>query len=265
MKRRIFTFGCSFTEYTWPTWADQILYKNEGVNYGICGGGYENIMNCLVQCDFDYKLTPDDVVVVVYPNLLRWDCAIYPKTKGFGNAITSPWIDHKDDLWNIEGMVYKNLNIMVMVDTFLKSKGVIYRYSSITKIFTYLENYFNDDYQVNGDVLEHLNTVKNSLPFLQDFYTYLYDDHDTDNRWDCTKNWSNGRGEYHPRPEGHYRWLMNVLMPTLDASININEYDIKEIEDYLDDNDDFNAVEDYFSKSEYEQNRKDWYKLHKKN
>jgi hypothetical protein len=28
MKSRIFTFGCSFTEYEWPTWADIILYKN---------------------------------------------------------------------------------------------------------------------------------------------------------------------------------------------------------------------------------------------
>jgi len=32
---RIFTFGCSFTEYSWPTWADMILHKREGVNYGI--------------------------------------------------------------------------------------------------------------------------------------------------------------------------------------------------------------------------------------
>ena len=102
MKRRIFTFGCSFTEYTWPTWADMILYNNEGVNYGICGGGFENILNNLVQCDFDYKLTPEDVIVIVYPNLLRWDCAIYPKPKGFGNAMTSPWAEYKEELWNID-------------------------------------------------------------------------------------------------------------------------------------------------------------------
>ena len=30
---RIFTFGCSFTQYHWPTWADILINEN------ICNGG----------------------------------------------------------------------------------------------------------------------------------------------------------------------------------------------------------------------------------
>lgn len=263
MKRRIFAFGCSFTEYTWPTWADMILYNNEGVNYGICGGGFENILNNLVQCDFDYKLTPEDVIVIVYPNLLRWDCAIYPKTKGFGNAMTSPWAEYKEELWNIDGMVYKNLNIMIMIDTFLKSKGVIYRYSSITKIFTYLENYFVDC-QVDNSVLNHLNIVKDKIPLLQDFYTFLYGENTDDSKWEVTKKWNGDRYEYHPRPISHYKWLTNILLPTLDVEVNLNTNNIDFMENIINKNDDFNSVEEYFIHSKYIQNRKDWYKQNKK-
>ena len=50
-KNRIFTFGCSFTQYCWPTWADMLLYENSGKNYGISGGGFDQILSNLIQCD----------------------------------------------------------------------------------------------------------------------------------------------------------------------------------------------------------------------
>ena len=261
---RVFTFGCSFTEYSWPTWADMILHKREGVNYGICGGGFEQIMSSLVQCDVDYKLTKDDHIFIVYPNLLRWDAPTYPKMLCYGNAITSPWIDHKDKLWTVEGMVYKNLNWMYMINEFLLHKGVTFRYGSITKIFTYLENYFLDSYQIEGDVLKHLEYVKSYIPLLTDFYTHMYGDQNDDNQWKATKQWKD-RGEYHPRPTHHYNWLKNILLPTINLDVYLTSDDISNMEKVIDSTDDYDVVENYFSHSEYESNRKDWYKLKKHN
>jgi hypothetical protein len=261
---RIFTFGCSFTEYSWPTWADMILYKREGVNYGICGGGYEQIMSSLVQCDIDYKLTKDDYIFIVYPNFLRWDAPTYPKWLCYGNAITSPWLESKDKLWNIEGMVYKNLNWMYMINEFLLHKGVTFRYGSITKIFKYLENYFFDDYQVEGDVLKHLKYIESHIPLLTDFYTDMYGDQNDDNQWKSTKVWKD-RGEYHPRPKHHYGWLKNVLLPTLDIDVNLTLSNITTMENIIDSSDEMNVVEEQFSKTDYNNNRKDWLKLKKHN
>ncbi len=59
---------------------------------------------------------------------------------------------------------YKQLMGIVLIteagkvaDEFLIQKEVTFRYGSITKIFTYLENYFLDSYQIEGDVLKHLD------------------------------------------------------------------------------------------------------------
>ena len=35
----LYTFGCSFTKYVWPTWADLLLSQVDGENWGMCGGG----------------------------------------------------------------------------------------------------------------------------------------------------------------------------------------------------------------------------------
>lgn len=135
INNRIFTFGCSFTSYSWPTWADMLLYENKGINYGRCGGGFDQILNNLIQCDMDYNLTTDDIVIIVYPNLIRWDGPFYPNMINYGNAQTSKLKKYENILWTIDGLIYKNTNIIYMIDEFLQHKKVTYRYSSILDIF----------------------------------------------------------------------------------------------------------------------------------
>jgi hypothetical protein len=234
---RVFTFGCSFTDYNWPTWADMILYKNKGINYGICGGGFEQIMNSLIQCDIDFKLKESDHVVIVYPNLLRWDMPFYPRMLCLGNALTSPWKDHLDKMYSIEGLTYKNLNLIVMIDYFLKSKKVKVHYSSIFPIFENPENYFMN-IEFGDKIKSHLefvqNTVmKNQLP---DFYTFLYgNDNKSYQTWQGTKKWKDKDGiDYHPTTISHYKWLTEVLIPELkDVSLKISLDEVAEIENTL--------------------------------
>lgn len=226
--KRIFTFGCSFTDYSWPTWADLILHKNKGLNYGICGGGFEQIMNSLVQCDKDYKLTDTDQIIIVYPNLLRWDMPFYPNMLCVGNALTSPWKDHLDVLYNLEGLTYKNLNLMVMIDNFLKQKKVHYRYSSILPLFEHPENYFLN-VEFGDEIKNHLDYVKRTVMHSQltDFYTFLYGRVDQHPIWEGTKKWKNEEGkDYHPTISSHYKWLTNILMPSLyfvDLHVDLSE------------------------------------------
>lgn len=71
---RLFTFGCSLTNYHYPTWAD-ILSKNytEFQNWGRPGAGNNFILNSLVECHLRNKLTADDTVIVLWSGLSRID------------------------------------------------------------------------------------------------------------------------------------------------------------------------------------------------
>ena len=50
---RIFTFGCSFTDYIWPTWANIIAYDLNIPfhNYGRGGAGNQFIFNTIMQAE----------------------------------------------------------------------------------------------------------------------------------------------------------------------------------------------------------------------
>ena len=233
---RIFTFGCSFTDYSWPTWADLLLYSNKGINYGRCGAGFEHIMNSLVQCDKDYKLREEDKVIVVYPNLLRWDMPFYPDMLCVGNALTSPWKDHLDELYNLEGLTYKNLNIMVMIDNFLKQKKVQYRYSSILPLFEHPENYFLS-IEFGEQIKDHLEYVKRTVMHSQltDFYTFLYGKVDQHPVWTGTKKWKNEEGkDYHPTITSHYNWLTKILIPSLYfVNLHVDQLEAERLERVL--------------------------------
>jgi hypothetical protein len=73
-NNRLFTFGCSFTYYHYPTWAD-IVAKNFGdyQNWGEPGAGNNFIMNSLVECHSRNKLTSDDTVIILWSGLSRLD------------------------------------------------------------------------------------------------------------------------------------------------------------------------------------------------
>ena len=53
VKGRLFTFGCSFTSYHWPTWANILAYDYDIplYNYGLNGAGNQFIFNMLMQAD----------------------------------------------------------------------------------------------------------------------------------------------------------------------------------------------------------------------
>ena len=74
MKRRLFTFGCSFTNYKWQTWADIIGTQfEEFQNWGKSGAGNFFISSNLYECHSIYKITKDDVVLIMFSSIDRFD------------------------------------------------------------------------------------------------------------------------------------------------------------------------------------------------
>lgn len=74
-NNRLFTFGCSLTNYHYPTWADIISTQfSEYQNWGDPGAGNNFILNSLVECHGRNQLNSNDTVIVLWSGLARTDC-----------------------------------------------------------------------------------------------------------------------------------------------------------------------------------------------
>lgn len=72
--RRFFAFGCSFTNYYWPTWATIIGQDvPEYYNYGQMAAGNNFIFHQLVEAHVRHKFGPGDLVMVMWSIPLRED------------------------------------------------------------------------------------------------------------------------------------------------------------------------------------------------
>lgn len=71
---RLFTFGCSFTKYYYPTWAD-ILGQTftESYNCGKLGSGNQLIAHRVMDANLQKKFTKDDTIIIMWSNFFRND------------------------------------------------------------------------------------------------------------------------------------------------------------------------------------------------
>jgi len=71
---RLFTFGCSFTQYNWPTWADILGREFDfSENWGRAGSGNQFIFNSLIECSQKNKFTSQDHVIIMWTSVDRED------------------------------------------------------------------------------------------------------------------------------------------------------------------------------------------------
>lgn len=92
--KRLYTFGCSFTRYDWPTWADILGCEFDHYeNWGLGGGGNHFIFNSLVECLIKNKMTHNDYIVVMWSSMLREDRYVNNQWLPLGNIFNSPVYD----------------------------------------------------------------------------------------------------------------------------------------------------------------------------
>lgn len=72
---RLFTFGCSFTQFMWPTWADIVAYDMgiEYHNFAIAGLGNVGIHHRILEADIKHKFTKDDIILIFWTSWCRED------------------------------------------------------------------------------------------------------------------------------------------------------------------------------------------------
>ena len=128
--KRVFAFGCSFTEYKYPTWAD-IMSKNipqaEFYNLGRCGGGNVFIGNRITEANRVFNFCETDLVMVMWTTFCREDR--YLPEGGWstpGNIYSQgelPFADKEYLLKYADPLTFlvRDLSIIDMATTFLNS------------------------------------------------------------------------------------------------------------------------------------------------
>lgn len=129
MKSRLFTFGCSFTQYHWPTWAD-ILGKefDEFQNWGLNGSGNYCIFNSLNECMLRNNITEHDTVIIMWTNIMREDRYINnkwitlgnihtQKSSGFNKAIIKYLLDERGYLLRDLSFIHSAKNLLENIGT----------------------------------------------------------------------------------------------------------------------------------------------------
>ena len=73
-KGRLFVFGCSFTKYYWPTWADIIGQEFDYYeNWGEIGSGNLRIAHRVTECVYKNQIGPNDTICIMWSGISRED------------------------------------------------------------------------------------------------------------------------------------------------------------------------------------------------
>ena len=214
--KRHFAFGCSFTNYYWPTWADVITHEMPDagyVNTGKPGAGNTYILSKLSQAMRYYNIGEDDLVTIMWTTFYRQD-------------------SFKDNDWKTPGNIYSQSDIpLEIVNKYLSdTKGFAVRdYAIVDTAMNMLESQSFDSismWGVDPDMQDYYGLSQ--TPDLSNDYTDLnifYNDlrnqilPDLLNRG-CGGSWAetfafndhegNPSVDYHPKTKTYYDYLNKI-------------------------------------------------------
>ncbi len=199
--RRLFTFGCSFTNYRWSTWADCLAPEFDSFeNWGQAGAGNHYIFNSVMECDQRNRFGPNDTVVVCWTSIDREDRYVAGRWHTPGNAwfatnVYNPAYlkTHVDE----RGYLIRDLAYIKAVKTLLESRpGVTWRFLSMVEIMA--RPMPDDDESLHRDVMRLYSDVLDHIALGYDKTVFV-------------DNWPKPGSDPHPSPLEHLAYLDTVL------------------------------------------------------
>lgn len=140
MKKRCFSFGCSFVQWMYPTWADFIGYSfEEYYNFGHGGINNSIIGMRVIEVDELYKFTPDDLVLIGMTGFSRVNLFLDHGSERGIWAPGDPVRDiHDDYLMSVPKWTSHVNTIKFMRDNYWKRRWGVY---NSWVYFKYIKNY----------------------------------------------------------------------------------------------------------------------------
>jgi len=213
---RLFTFGCSFTEYKWATWANILAYEFdcEFYNFGKSGAGNTFIANTVTQAHRYFNFTQDDLVIVSWTNISREDRWV-PK-KGWltpGNIYSQQDYDKNFvKKWaNDTHFALRDFSYIDLINSYLEPL-TNYHFLSMCDITKHINQWENGCDHENSEVGNISNLYRKSLNKINpSFYDVLWN---SDMQYKWKKDWREIHPHFsdgHPTPLEHYNYLKKVF------------------------------------------------------
>ena len=215
--KRFFAFGCSFTRYRWPTWADIISVEiPESYNCGRSGAGNQYIFHSLIEANQRYKFNSDDLVLIMWSSISREDRYVKDKWLSLGSIYNQNTYDDKfvKTLTCPRGYLIKDLSIITAIKIILDGIGCDYDFLSMVPITKSSDwsNTIIDERDVLDFYSSTVNCIKPSV-----FETiYKSDWHNKDIESATVKfSWHKEKWkDSHPTPKYHMDYL-RIIYPDI--------------------------------------------------
>jgi hypothetical protein len=247
MKRRLFVFGCSYTFFMWPTWADLLSVEYDDYeNWGWVGIGNRAIAERVAEAHAKHNFTTDDTVIVQWSTTLRHDwhneLAVNsePGWQTNGNAFSPKNIKFYDEAWyrkffSERSWVMHTLNHILLTQGLLDTIGCTWRMTAIgdirnlgTDLDRDLWNYERvslDSKELSNnfilwnrypEFLSYGEQIWNKYPdkWIDPIMPYA-SKYDELYWWFQAKHDKEAWKEGHPSPLQHQRWVNELLRPSL--------------------------------------------------
>ena len=134
---RLFTFGCSFTNYYWITWAD-ILGKqfSQYENWGLAGAGNHYIFNSLVEANKRNQFTKDDTIIIMWSTIAREDRYINKEWLATGQVYSNEIYSNNyiKQFVDDRGFLIRDLAFISAADDLLRLSGANYHFLSLAPL-----------------------------------------------------------------------------------------------------------------------------------
>lgn len=114
--KRLFAFGCSFTMYAWPTYADFLGYEFDLYeNWGFPGLGNRAIAQRIAECHAKNHINKNDTVIVQWTTHTRHDWHTFRTVEFKGKRGDA--IRNTDEIgWKTKGSIFNYMNREVCFD-----------------------------------------------------------------------------------------------------------------------------------------------------
>lgn len=234
MYKRFFAFGCSFTQYYWPTWADIIgkeFKQDQFLNFGMRGGGNEFIFNQLANAHAIHHIDKDDLVIICWTNFAREDRYKNGAWVSAGNIFTQKtypraWVKEWFDL---RGALLKTSNMLVGATNLLENTNCKYLFismSPMSQLDQFQSIFIDEEYQDIFDVYSaYYSKINVSIT------DYLYGEN---NCYNPNPIKLVSYNDDHPSPIQHLQYVQEYLSQLIDISLSDDTVcKIFQIEKYL--------------------------------
>lgn len=173
--KRFFAFGCSFTNWEYPTWADILGYELgvEFYNYGKSGAGNQYIFNTIMQADSFYNFNENDLIIVEWTSVAREDRYKNQNWVTPGNIYTQQEYnaEYVEQWADFEGYLVRDLAVIKAVSLFLKNKKLQHHILSMAPLIT-----INNEWRDNFNSTETINRLSELYkPYIDEIYKSFYE------------------------------------------------------------------------------------------